>query len=249
MINLMELNYQKLGLKKDYLYEVLATTYSIDEDKLIPNTACMGIRLIKENTVKITPYQNTRTYKNLKLNKFITLNLVDNIYLYALAALKEVNSKIGLYTFPENFYNFLEIDTKGGITEISNKIGNIKLHYIPFINEAWAVLIGKAVQEEEIVKENNIGISFLSEFQLDLIKIIKFKESFKLFNRAENLGLESILLATRLKIAYNKKNLFLYSNILEKINNNIENIRRFGKNLNALKAIDLVEKYIKNLEI
>jgi hypothetical protein len=245
----MKLNYKQIGLKKDNLYEVLATTYNITQDKIIPNTACMGIRLIKEDVIKMSPYRNTRTYKNLKLNKYITLNFVENIYLYALAALKEANSKIGLYSFPEYLYSFLEIDKKEEIKEISNEMGKIEKIYIPFINEAWVVIICKVGNEEKISKENDLGRSILSEFELNIIKIMKFKDSFKLFNRTENIALESIILATRLKIAYIKKDQLQFSKILEIIEKKLENARKFGKNLNALKSIDLVEKYIKCLKI
>jgi len=245
----MEFNHHKLGLKKHYLYEVLATTYSISEGKIIPNTACMGIRLIKDKVINVRPYHNTRTYENIKLNKYIAINFIENIYLYALAALKDIKSKIDLYIFPENLYSFLEIDEKTGIEKVYNEMGHSENILLPFINDSWAVLICKSIKEEQIVKENELGKSFLSEFELNIIKVIKFKESFKLFNRAENLALESILLATRLKIAYNKKDQRLYSKYLDIINKNVENVRRFGKNLNALKAIDLVEKYIKSLEI
>jgi hypothetical protein len=78
---------------------------------------------------------------------------------------------------------------------------------------------------------------------------MKFKDSFKLFNRTENIALESIILATRLKIAYIKKDQLQFSKILEIIEKKLENARKFGKNLNALKSIDLVEKYIKCLKI
>ncbi|MFX0056708.1 MAG: DUF447 domain-containing protein [Candidatus Hodarchaeota archaeon] len=241
----MELNYQKLGLKKDYLYEVLAITYNIFKDKIIPNTSCMGIRLIEDKLIKISPYHSTVTFKNLKLNKFISLNFVDNIYLYALASLKESHSKIGLNKFPENYYGFLEVDKNIVTEKISNKIVDSKKLYIPFINEAWGVLICEAIEEEEIVKENNLGKSILSEFNLIIKKVMKLKESYNLFNRAENLTLESIILATRLKLAHEKKDQILYSKFKGMIDINIKDVRRFGKNLNALKAIDLIEKFIK----
>ena len=41
----MELNYQNLGLKKGYLYEILATTFSSEKDEIKPNSSCMGIRI------------------------------------------------------------------------------------------------------------------------------------------------------------------------------------------------------------
>ena len=42
----MEVKYQNLGLKEGYLYEILATTISFKDNDLIPNTSCMGIKII-----------------------------------------------------------------------------------------------------------------------------------------------------------------------------------------------------------
>ncbi|MHA2128170.1 MAG: DUF447 family spectrin-like domain-containing protein, partial [Candidatus Hodarchaeales archaeon] len=74
-----------------------------------------------------------------------------------------------------------------------------------------------------------------------------FKPSYKLFNRAENLVLEIIILATRLKIAKNDENEPLISKILNKIRDHIKDVSRFGKNESAIKAIEIVNKYISNL--
>ena len=83
--------YRDLGLKKENLYEILATTYALDEEnnEIIPNMACMGIRIVDNDIIKISPYPNTTTYSNLKSNKFLAINFVNDVSLYALAALKE----------------------------------------------------------------------------------------------------------------------------------------------------------------
>ena len=44
----MEVKYQNLGLKEGYLYEILATTISFKDNDLIPNTSCMGIKIIND---------------------------------------------------------------------------------------------------------------------------------------------------------------------------------------------------------
>ena len=92
---------QDYGLEKDNLYEILATTFSLSvpSGDVEPNTSCMGINLIENDLIKINPFPNTTTLKNLRETGIITLNFVDNIYLYALAALKGTNSSI---TFPLN---------------------------------------------------------------------------------------------------------------------------------------------------
>lgn len=242
----MTINFDELGLKKYYLYEILATTFSKSKKILIPNTACMGIRLIENDTIKILPYKNTKSYKNLKNFKFISLNFVENIYLYALAALKNPKSKIGLVKFPEKFYLYYELDKFNEIKESSNDINNSDKIIIPYINEAWATLICTAIHEKQIIKKDRLGESLLAEFKLKVISLKKYKESHKLFNRAENLALESIVIATRLKSAYYRKEYGLISNYKDIIDENFNNVKRFGRNPNVLKTFDLVKKYINN---
>ena len=76
----MEVKYQNLGLKNDYLYEILATTLSFRDKAIYPNTSCMGIR-IRNNQIILKPYQNTKTYENLKTNSLICINFALSIYL------------------------------------------------------------------------------------------------------------------------------------------------------------------------
>lgn len=231
----MNFDPRDFGLKKDYLYEILASTYSITENgkEIKPNTSCMGIRLTDDNQITISPYPSTYTYINLKDTSIITISFLDNIYLYALAALKEANSPIGLTEFPPKYYNFKNLESRA----IS----------MPYINEAWAILICEVESEFQKVKQNGLGDVMIPVFSLKVIYWEKLMDSFKTFNRAENLALETIILATRLKIAKGIENLDLFNNILEKIKYFRENIQRFGKNKNALKTIELVNNYIRNL--
>ena len=225
--------YKELGLKFNCLYEILATTFSLNskEHKILPNTSCMGIRLINDSIITISPYPNTMTLKNLRNHRIIALNFVDDIYLYALVGLKKLNSNSHFVEFPSTYYSYY------------HKIKNIS---IPYINKSWGLIFCKAVEEKEIIKKDGLGKVKLSEFTLNVISIEKLKESYKLFNRAENLVLEIILLATRLKIVKEKNDISLYNEIHEKIINYIENVKRFGKNDRALKTINLVEKYLKS---
>ena len=102
-------------------------------------------------------------------------------------------------------------------------------------------------EENQAIKKDALGEPTISEFKLHVISWDKLKDSFNLFNRAENLALEAIILATRLKIARDKNEKSLMDTIQGKINDNIANIERFGKNENALRAIDLVLKYINSI--
>ncbi len=193
----------------------------------------MGIRVLEDNQIQISPFSSTSTYKNLKKSSTIAINFVDDVYLYALAALKEQDSPIGLTEFPSKYYEFKYLETRA--------------MDVPYIKKAWGILICEVSQEFEKTKQNGFGEVIIPVFKLKTIFHKKFQESFKFFNRAENLALETIILATRLKIAKKKKDKQLFYKIHEKIVDHMENIERFGKNKDALKTIDLVSNYISNL--
>jgi len=228
----MAFNPKYFGLKIDYLYEIIATTYSITDDGLAikPNASCMGIRVMEGNHILISPFYSTSTYKNLKEQNKIVINFIDDIYLYALAALKEPMSPIGLIDFPLEYYDFKHLKSLA--------------MDIPYIKKAWGILIGEISKEFQKTKIDELGELFLPVFKLDVIFTEKFQESHRLFNRADNLALETIILATRLKVAKENKNPTRFIKIYERILDYIENIERFGKNKEALKAIELVNKYI-----
>jgi len=233
----MNFNPQNFGLKKNNLYEILATSFS-REGENDPNTSCMGIKLIENNLIQINAFSNTKTFNNLKATGIIILNFVEDISLYALAALKCPKASI---IFPKKKYNYLEIENP-----FSENKNNSKL-IIPFLNDAWAVLTCIIASEKQNLKKDEYGLSEFTEFKLHVIAAKKFRESYKLFNRAENLALESVILVTRLQIAKVNNNLSLINLIYSKITENIETIRKFGKNKKALEVVDIILKYIKFL--
>jgi len=228
-------NHQAFGLKQGNLYEIIATTYSLTKNSkgIKPNASCMGIRMIEGEQIQISPFYKTTTYKNLKESSLVTINFVDDIYLYALAALKEPNSLVELTDFPSDYYDFKYLES-------------ISMDF-PYIKKAWGILIGEVSQEFQKVKTDNLGEYIMPVFKLDVIYSEKLKDSYKLFNRAENLALETIILATRLKVAKENENKILLSKIHEKILDYEENIKRFGKSEKALKTMQLVNRYINRL--
>lgn len=231
----MSFDPKKFGLKRNYLYEIIATSYSIIEDgtAIKPNASCMGIRLIENNKLQIKPFYTTSTYRNLKSNSIITLNFNDDVYLYALAALKEPNSPIGLVEFPIGYYEF-------------KYLKSLSMD-VPYIKNSWAILTCKVFKEIQEIKRDDIGETKFPQFSLDVISSEIFQASHNLFNRAENLALEAIISTTRLKVAKNNNDKPLFSKILTKIKENIENINRFSKNDKAIKTIELVNNYISKL--
>ena len=233
---------QDYGLEKGNLYEILATTFSISSTSgdLKPNTACMGIKLIENDLVNISPFPNTTTLKNLRDTGIITLNFIEDVYLYALAALKGANSSI---SFPLSNYNYIEIENPfEDSLEKSTML-------IPYVRTSWAFFLCIVADKDQVIKRDLLGEINISEFKLHVISSNTLKESFKLFNRAENLALEAIILATRLGVAKDKNDKSLILTIQEKIDNYTKEIERFGKNQNALKAIQVISEYINELSI
>lgn len=228
-------NNQDFGLKEGNLYEIIATTYSITKNgkEIKPNASCMGIRMIEGEQIQISPFYNTITYKNLKEYSTIVINFIDDVYLYALAALKEPDSPINLTDFPLKYYDFKHLESRA--------------MDVPYIKKAWGILICEVSHEFQKTKNDDLGEVIVPVFKLDVIFTEKLQETHKLFNRAENLALETIILATRLKVAGKNQNQPLFSEIYKKINDYKENIKRFGKNEQALQTIDLVSRYINNL--
>jgi hypothetical protein len=238
-----------IGLKKNYLYEVLATTYFIKNNKIIPNTAVMGIRLLENNTIKIWPFPNTTTYKNLESTKLILLNFVDDILLYAITSLKGDYNSNNIETSSEQYYNYFPYVVKREHAEIFEGIALNNRVHLPYINQAWAIISCVTTNEKHVVKKDKLGHANLFEISLSVIFCEKFKESFKLYNRAENLTLETIILATKLHVAKEKKDIALFNKIKDKIEENIDEVLRFGKNISALKAIEYVKDYVCRLRI
>ena len=248
----MSTNFQvdltSIGLKRNYLYEVLATTYSLKNNKIVPNTAVMGIRLLENNTIKIWPFPNTTTYKNLESTKLIILNFVDDIFLYAIASLKG-NYISNNIEAAELYYNYFPFEVKNEHKAIFKGISPDNLINLPYLNQAWAIISCVATNKNQTVKRDSLGQVELVEISLSAIFCEKFKESFKLYNRAENLTLETVILATKLYVAKEKKDKALFNKIKHKIEENINEVLRFGKNASALKAIEYVKNYVSMLRI
>lgn len=228
-------NPEEFGLKLNNLYETIVTTYSLADGGLAirPNAACMGIRLLDSNELEITPFIDTSTYKNIKQGSIIVINFIEDVYLFALAGLKESNSPINLKEFPSKYYEF--------------KILEELAMNVPYINNAWGLLIGKVRQESMKEKYDEFGAVMIPILRLEVIFSQKFQDSFKLYNRAENLALEAITLATRLRIAAYSKNCDSFHLISAQITNIMSEIERFGKNKRALKTVELIKKYSKEL--
>ena len=67
------------------------------------------------------------------------------------------------------------------------------------MKNSWGVVFCILYNEREVNSKDTLGRIIASEFQFKVLETKKLKESFKIFNRAENLVLEVIILATRIK--------------------------------------------------
>jgi len=243
-----QIDFTSIGLKKNYLYEVLATTFSIEKNLMFPNTACMGVRLLDKKLIKIWPYPNTTTYKNIESSKFLIINFIDDVYLYALSSLKGSFASKSVGALSEKYYNYYTLGVNGEYKDYAKRITSTDSIQLPYLKQAWAIIICIATDKKEILKEDDFGKVNLMEINLSIISYEKFKESFKLYNRAENLTLETILLATKLNVAIEKENKALIKTIKRKIEENFNEVKRFGRNVSALKAIEHIKDYLKGLE-
>lgn len=220
------------GINFNYLYETIAVTLAKleKEKKIIPNSACMGVKFLDNNTFQMTPYLETDTYKNLIKSPYVSINFVDNIYFYALAALLGENSGHTEREFPDSYY-----DSKDEI---------------PYLKESWGVIFGELDEHKIITKATHLGENNVLQANFKIFDFIKRRESFHLKNRAENLALESIILTTRLRIAIKKENREMYEKIYDRILYYREQIDQFSKNKNALKTMNFIMEYIdKNINI
>lgn len=215
------------GINFNRLYEAIAVTLTkLEKEKIIiPNSACMGVKFLDNNTFQMTPYLETDTYKNLIKFPYVSINFVDKIYFYAQAALLGENSGLTEREFPDSSYDFKD--------------------EIPYLKESWGVIFGELDEHKIITKATHLGDNNVLQAKFKIIDLIKRRESFHLKNRAENLALESIILTTRLKIAIKRGNREMYEKLYDKILYYNEQIERFAKNDKTIVTMDFIMNYIE----
>ncbi|MHA1195173.1 MAG: DUF447 domain-containing protein [Promethearchaeota archaeon] len=237
------MNLEKLGLKEGLLYEIIATTLNKKGKDITFNSAPMGIRVLENGFIEISPYLSTQTYRNLKENGLISLNLIENVFFYALTALKLENRSNFSGKLNEKLYESKEFNKEN--IESNLKKNNItKSFSIPYLKDSWGVIFCVAIEEKAIIKKDVLGSSNTAKFLLKPLLVEKIKESHKLINRAENIAIEIIILATRLKVAKKLNNKVMFEKILKEINKKIEYIKRFCKNEDVFKTIKHVQDFI-----
>ena len=226
--------FEEFGMNKDNFYEIIAATISFKDEVKVPNAASIGIRIIDDDLILVKSYLQTQTNYNIKKNRVISFNLIENVYQFALTSLKNENIE-DLRGIPKNQFLYQNITSEGQVFEI------------PYLKNAWGVIFCKLMQEKEIKSKDYLGKIEACEFQFKVIKTKKFRESFKIYNRAENLALEVVILATRMKLAKENNNKIIYFELDEKIRWYIDTIEKLSKNESILRTVERVKKYLKSL--
>ncbi len=86
----------RLNLQPNFIYETIVTTYS--EDK-IPNAAPMGIILLNEQVVIISPFIATRTFKNILRTNCAVINFIFDLNLFFMSSFETKQPKLPLEFF------------------------------------------------------------------------------------------------------------------------------------------------------
>ena len=227
-------NFEEFGINRDSYYETIAATFSFKDEVKIPNAASIGIRIIDDDLILVKSYLQTQTHHNIKNNKVLSFNLIENVYQFALSSLKN-ESNGDLRGIPIDQFLYQNLTSRGQRFEI------------PYLKNAYGVIFCELLNEREIKNKDHLGKIDACEFQFKVIETRKLMESFKIFNRAENLALEVIILATRMKVAKENNNHIIYSEIHNKIQDYIKTIKKLSKNESILKTIEHVRKYLKSL--
>ncbi len=88
---------KKLNLIPHYIYETIVTTYNI-EDKS-PNAAPMGIIFLDETRVIISPFNSTKTYRNIVEYGCAVINFTYDLELFFESAFSTTKPKLSLNYF------------------------------------------------------------------------------------------------------------------------------------------------------
>jgi hypothetical protein len=233
----MKVSIDEFGLVKGKLYEILVTSVKNVEDQYFLNTAAMGIKLFDSELVKMWPYEDTQTAFNLKNFKYATLNFIEDVDLFAIASLKGTPEKHGLLGIANEEYKFKKIQKKEDFEE--------GFFNFPFLKKAWGIAFCKVHHYSRFVQSNKFGSSKRYEIDLKVLSCEKLRETYKLINRAENITLETIVLATRLKYAKDMKDFYLLNQLKKEINDRLERIRSLEIDSHIQTAVERIITYMR----
>jgi len=114
---------EDLNLKPHYIYETIVTTYS--EDKL-PNAAPMGIKLLNDRAVLISPFTSTRTFSNIEKTQNAVINFSYDLNIFYRSIYSVTSPKLPI----EEFERATEVDAprlKEALAYIETRVKDIVL--------------------------------------------------------------------------------------------------------------------------
>jgi hypothetical protein len=205
-----------INLKPDIIYETIVTTINPDNQ---PNAAAIGVQRVEGDNLKLTIFEGSNTFDNLKNNDLFGINILD-IGQYDLAI------KAALIGWGDSEPEFEQSEF-----EIYNNIPFLKR------SKCWIVAKIESSSIQEISDE--YGETRVMEIIAAIQDLISHEKINDPLTRRDDLPLlEAAVLATRYKVAQ--------GDIQKIIRDNIQNlIDKTNKN-NDFKLIDRITQFIDN---
>jgi hypothetical protein len=209
----------------DTLCECILVTAS--EEHTPPNAAPMGVKLSYREYLLVQPFTNTDTYANLSSFPYATANFTTNPLLYAKCALRGWSKGPGEPELPmDNYHTWPDFP-------------------VPSLKEATLTLQCAVDTTVEDVVVSSRGFMLLAVQGAAILNPL-----LQIVNRSDNLAIEAIVHATRVK-------LFIEDGDLDSAKDLLSLIRRYEKFVKehgsedspACHAIEMVNDFIEPLRL
>ncbi|NVM54685.1 MAG: DUF447 family protein [Candidatus Helarchaeota archaeon] len=113
----------KLNLTPNYIYETIVTTYN-KKDKT-PNAAPMGIKILDDQNIVISPFLSTQTHKNIEKYGCAVINFIYDLEIFFESTFNKKRSKLPLTLF-ENATNVDAPRLKEAIAHIEIRVREVQ---------------------------------------------------------------------------------------------------------------------------
>ncbi len=210
--------------KPNTLYEGILCSRYIGSDYI--NAACMGFRITESAEIVVTPYFETDTIKNLNEGTLFSLHISDDPVKYAIASLYGWHKGAFEPEFDLSLYD-------------TNRT-------FPILKNTNIAVIAKV---ESISAYSKNGILTGNKINAKVEQLVVNSTPRNHSSREFSLILESLISATRAKIAKEKANepekLFYYSSLSDIFTK----LRRFSMDPAIFEAVSIIKKWIlKNID-
>lgn len=176
-INLLK----KLNLTPNFIYETIVTTYNANDKT--PNAAPMGIFFLDENQLIISPYNSTKTYRNLVNSGCGVINFIFDLEVFLETAFNNASPKL-----PAKFFeNADQVDAP----RLKDAVAYIEIRVLETQKgEDRSKIIGKVVTWEISTltfHPINRGYNLALESIIHATRIVAFKEDSEKIKTLKNL--------------------------------------------------------------